>query len=169
ELLGQVRAAALDGYEHAEAPFDRIVQQLPVMRVPGRTPVFQVALNVLDVFDRESLDGLVTELVPAQPPPSKFDLALTAREFGGQLHLELEYDAGRYPGELVAVLLDQVRELLRSAVAEPDRALSDHPPISAEPVAAQAHELFSLSPDDRVAVLSARPGLVAAATTAAVD
>src|SRR5207248_11546132 len=76
ELLGQVRAAALDGYEHAEAPFDRIVQQLPVMRVPGRTPVFQVALNVLDVFDRESLDGLVTELVPAQPPPSKFDLAL---------------------------------------------------------------------------------------------
>src|SRR5207237_892462 len=117
ELLGQVRAAALDGYEHAEAPFDRIVQQLPVMRVPGRTPVFQVALNVLDVFDRESLDGLVTELVPAQPPPSKFDLALTAREFGGQLHLELEYDAGRYSDAMTAVLLDQVRELLRYAVA----------------------------------------------------
>ena len=176
ELLGQVRAAALDGYEHAEAPFDRIVQQLPVMRVPGRTPVFQVALNVLDVFDRESLDGLVTELVPAQPPPSKFDLALTAREFGGQLHLELEYDAGRYPGELVAVLLDQVRELLRSAVAEPDRALSDHPPAAADPATADpvgddgaVRELFGLSPDDRVAVLSARPGLVAAATTAAVD
>jgi len=169
ELLDRVRASALDGYEHAEAPFDVIVRQLPVMRVPGRTPVFQVALNVLDVFDRKPIEGLATELVPAQLPPSKFDLSLNAREYNGQLHLDLEYDADRYPDEMIAALLDQLCALLRSAIGDPYRDLFDHLPPAPEGIGAPSIAAPSLSRDDRVAILSKRPGLVAAAMTAARD
>ncbi|WP_433607266.1 amino acid adenylation domain-containing protein [Dactylosporangium sp. CA-139114] len=46
ELIRRVRAADLAAFDHAEAPFDLVVQALAPRRVPGRHPLFQAMLAI---------------------------------------------------------------------------------------------------------------------------
>ena len=163
DLLDRVRRAALGGYEHADAPLDLLAGQLKFARVPGRTPLFQVALNGVDDFGVEPLSGVTTQPMDAPAPPSKFDLTLTARESGGVLHLDLEYNADRYTEPMIRALFEQVRTLLLAAVADSDRAVFDYPLSDAEPAVAPVPAALPDLRSERIAVLSPRPGHGAAA------
>lgn len=159
DLLERVRRAALSGYEHADAPLDLLVQELQVTRVPGRTPLFQVALNVVDDLGVEPLSGVSMQLMDAPAPPSKFDLTLTARESDGVLHMDLEFDAVRYQEAMIQVLFEHVGTLLRAALDDPTRDVFDYPLQAAgeadpEPVERQQPSVERSAPSpDRVAVV----------------
>src|SRR5262249_14916757 len=47
ELLTRARESALGGYGHADVPLDLIVRHVRPARIAGRTPLFQVVLNVV--------------------------------------------------------------------------------------------------------------------------
>ncbi|RLP97414.1 non-ribosomal peptide synthetase [Micromonospora sp. CV4] len=47
ELLGRVRASLVDAMEHAQTPFQRIVEAVAPHRDPSVQPVFQTALNFI--------------------------------------------------------------------------------------------------------------------------
>jgi len=88
ELLRSTRKQALDAYSNAELPFDIVVSAVHAPRDAGRTPLFQVFVNNLDlsVGGRFSLPGMECELKVTQVPASKFDMTL---------YLGLEEDATR--------------------------------------------------------------------------
>src|SRR5579864_3742689 len=44
EYLGQVRKTVLEGYEHQDVPFEKLVEELGADRDMGRAPLFQVEL-----------------------------------------------------------------------------------------------------------------------------
>ena len=46
ELLGRVRGMTLAAYEHAEVPFELLVEALQPPRSTNRTPLFQVLFNL---------------------------------------------------------------------------------------------------------------------------
>jgi non-ribosomal peptide synthetase component F/acyl carrier protein len=127
ELLERTRQSTMGGLAHADAPLDVLVGELPAARVPGRTPLFQVILNVVGAVEAEQLDGLFGEMLDAPARTSKFDLSCTAREWDGSLRLELEFDAGRYAPDLLQLLLDQVRGLLRAASEDPSKCVYEYP------------------------------------------
>ena len=52
DLVGRIREVCLEGYEHHEAPFERIVRSLQLERDPTRHPLFEAMLN----YDRRT-DG----------------------------------------------------------------------------------------------------------------
>ena len=126
-LLDRVRQAALGGYAHADAPLDVLVQELRAPRVPGRTPVFQVILNGVDIPGAETLSGVSAEPMDAPTPPSKFDLTLTGREVDGLFRLDLEFDAERYQDAMIRILLGHVGALLRAATDDPGRGIFEYP------------------------------------------
>ena len=127
DLLERARQAAVNGYAHADAPLDVVVGKLAPPRMPGRTPLFQVMLNVVDSpSGAEPLSGVSAEALDAPARPSKFDLTLTAREWHGALHLDLEFDADRYAQPMVEVLLGQLGTLLREVARDPVRAISTY-------------------------------------------
>jgi non-ribosomal peptide synthetase component F/acyl carrier protein len=132
DLLGRVRQAALGGYAHADAPLDLLMKELKVTRVPGRTPLFQVALNMVDNRDVAQLDGLATEALPAPAAPTMFDLALTASESNGELRMDLEFNGARYGEAMIEVLLGHVVTLLKAALADPTRDILDYPLAAAD-------------------------------------
>lgn len=116
DLLVRARDAALGGFANADVPLDLVVQHVRPPRVTGRTPLFQVVLNVVDTDQPGTgLDGLDDEPMDSPVMPSKLDFVLTAKEFDGELHLELEFDAARYGEDYMLALLAEVRTLLREA------------------------------------------------------
>ncbi|MGH3258935.1 MAG: condensation domain-containing protein [Streptosporangiaceae bacterium] len=126
DLLDRVRQAALGGYAHADAPLDVLVQELRAPRVPGRTPLFQVILNGVDIPGAQTLSGVSAERMDAPTPPSKFDLTLTGREVDGLFRLDLEFDAGRYQDAMIRILLGHVVALLRAATDDPGRGIFEY-------------------------------------------
>ncbi|HEV2088950.1 MAG TPA: condensation domain-containing protein, partial [Cryptosporangiaceae bacterium] len=129
ELLARAREAALGGYGHADVPLDLIVRHVRPPRIPGRTPLFQVVLNVVDsVRGHTTLGDVTDEPMDAPVMPSKLDFVLTAKELDGCLHLELEFDADRYDEARMRLMVDDVGTLLRAAHADPGMVVFDDPP-----------------------------------------
>jgi len=176
ELVGQVRQAALASYANADVPLDLLVQELQVARDPGRTPLFQVLLNVIDTPQVEQISGLSVSAMDAPAQPSKVDLTLTARESRGALRLEYEFNARRYQPAMMRHLVEQVGGLLRAALRDATRPVLDYPPRpgaagqSAADLAASGvrgpGERVGIGAGDRVAVLSGLAGDVTPALAA---
>nr|BFE80830.1 hypothetical protein GCM10020093_034310 [Planobispora longispora] len=78
-MLVRAGEAVLDAQEHAEAPFDRIVQAVNPDRTSGHNPIFQVMVDAEPgVADRLRLPGVEVTPVPApERGISLFDLSLT--------------------------------------------------------------------------------------------
>jgi non-ribosomal peptide synthetase component F/acyl carrier protein len=146
DLLGRVRRVALDGYAHADAPLDVLVQELQVTRDPRRTPLFQVILNVIGSPVVEQITGVAVEPMDTPVLPPIVDLVLTAQESDGAIHIYLDFDASRYQAEMVRTLVAHLRMLLRAAVADPTRGILSYPFQSAGEAAGT-----EISPADRPA------------------
>ncbi|WP_091573604.1 HemK family protein methyltransferase [Micromonospora sediminicola] len=127
ELLARVRRVALEGYDHADAPLDALVEDLQVGRDPRRTPLFEVVLNVVGSPEAEQAKGFTVEPMDSPSLFSRFDLSVSAQESDGSLRLQLDFASERCDAAMVRVLVDHLRTLLRGAVDDPTRPILDYP------------------------------------------
>ncbi|MEU6125290.1 amino acid adenylation domain-containing protein [Streptomyces sp. NPDC047123] len=131
-LLARVRDTDLAAAEHQDLPFDRLVEALNPARTAGRQPLFQVLLAF------QNAEGAVWDFGDAdmRPEPvaagtAKFDLALSVTELRAAdgtpagLRGTLEYATGLFGPRSAADLLDRLRRVLETAVADPDLPLGD--------------------------------------------
>jgi len=120
ELLARARHAALDAFDHQEAPFDEVLEALAPARDPSRTPVFQIFLNVLNVPTAVTGDsGLDIEVAGVQEAGAKFDLTLYVVERRSQLTIDAVYNADLYDAETMQAFLGRFERLLGAAAANP--------------------------------------------------
>ncbi|MFI8456177.1 amino acid adenylation domain-containing protein [Kitasatospora sp. NPDC085464] len=135
ELLARVRAAALDAHEHADLPFDRLVEELNPARSLARHPLFQVMLAWQSRPD-EPIDlggGLTAEIAAVPSGTAKFDLTLNAGELpGGGIGGFLEYRTDLFDAATVAALGERLARLLTAAATAPDTPIGGLPLISEE-------------------------------------
>ncbi|MEV0895343.1 non-ribosomal peptide synthase/polyketide synthase [Actinoplanes sp. NPDC049802] len=146
ELLGRVRAVDLAAYDHADLPFDRVVEAVNPRRSAAHSPLFQVMLSYQNGMQRAPvLPGLTTEIAYTEPEIAKFDLTVSVAETPGVDGLAgyLEYRTDLFDPATVAGLADRFTRLLAAAVAEPDRPIGDldvlapaEHPVPAVPIAA---------------------------------
>jgi len=162
DLLARVRRVCLDGYAHAEAPVDVLVEELQVTRDPRRTPLFEVILNVIGSPETEEISGIAVEPMETPALPTKFDLTVNAQECDGALNLHVDFNADRYLASMVGNLVTQVRTLLRDAVDDPTKGILDYrlapatpPPGPGRIEADHARPARPAPAADRVAVATA--------------
>jgi non-ribosomal peptide synthetase component F/acyl carrier protein len=127
DLLSRVRQIALDGYAHADAPFDVLVKELQATRDPARTPLFQVVLNVIDGLELGQIDGISIEPIDTPATPSKFDLTFSVQESRGVLQFEVNFNGNRYQAAMIGFLIAHVGIMVRSAIKDPTRGILDYP------------------------------------------
>ncbi|MER5354554.1 amino acid adenylation domain-containing protein [Kitasatospora sp. NPDC002551] len=135
ELLGRARTAVLGAHDHADLPFDRLVEELNPPRSLARHPLFQVMLAWQSVPDRAfALGGGLTAAVAAMPSgTAKFDLTLNAGELReGGIAGFLEYRTDLFDEATVQALAERLTRLLTAAATAPDTAIGRLPLISAE-------------------------------------
>ncbi|MGW0807866.1 amino acid adenylation domain-containing protein [Nonomuraea sp. NPDC002799] len=109
ELLGRVRQADLAAFDHAELPFDRLVEALNPARARNRHPLFQVMLVYQDTPDPDGVRVVHTGT-------AKFDLTLNLGPAGAGF---LEYSEDLFDRGTARGFVQRLTRLLGQAVAEP--------------------------------------------------
>ena len=129
DLLGRVRGMVLDGLEHQEAPYDRVIQELAPERIPGRNPLVQVAFEfghpVLPAAAAETLAemGIGIEHLPL-PDRLRWDLYLYMMEEKGGLSGAWVYADDLFERTTVAGVHRRLEALLRHVSEYPGDRLS---------------------------------------------
>ncbi|MEW9551899.1 amino acid adenylation domain-containing protein [Nonomuraea sp. NPDC050783] len=122
ELLDRVRETVLDALDHAEVPFDRLVEALQPVRDTSRTPLYQVGFNLLPMSSRGQFPNGTAQL------DLNVDVVRTADGAG----VYLEYSTDLFDAGTVARLADAYRLVLEAAAADPGTRLSELPLMTAE-------------------------------------
>ncbi|HVT15954.1 MAG TPA: non-ribosomal peptide synthase/polyketide synthase [Thermoanaerobaculia bacterium] len=132
ELLARVRHSALGAYAHQDLPFGRLVQTLGLERDPGRQPLIQVLVQVLDgQYSKTALAGAAFEGVNAHDGRSRYDLMLTVFDYPEALVGALEYDADLFDATTTARRIERLLLQAAAVVADPEIRLSALPVLSA--------------------------------------
>ncbi|OLF09651.1 non-ribosomal peptide synthetase [Actinophytocola xinjiangensis] len=147
ELLGRVRATALDAFGHQELPFDMLVDRLQPVRHLGVHPLHQISFQVTEHGGRPTdlllsqVAGGVGEFAPTLPDvtieafptgtgASHFDLAMGLVETQDGLLARVEYATDLYDAATVERFGESFRTFAQAAVAAPDTPISELPLLS---------------------------------------
>ncbi|MFF5482895.1 MupA/Atu3671 family FMN-dependent luciferase-like monooxygenase [Streptomyces sp. NPDC012935] len=124
-LLDRVRTVALDAYDHARVPFERVVRELSPPRAVDRTPVFQAFAEFqrAEPF-RFDLPGIEATPLDAGPDKSLTDLTVYFTDQSEGIRCHLEYNTDLFDQETVDGFFATFRDLLAAAVDTPDTPLS---------------------------------------------
>ncbi|MGD9823767.1 MAG: condensation domain-containing protein [Desulfobacter sp.] len=133
DWLRQVRESFLDAWEHQACSLERIVQLVRPLRIPGRSPLFDVMINRLPqprpfpVF-RSTDQEVSARIVPGfNRPTAIFDIILEIREGREQIFLELTYARDLFQPGLMKTWADAVAAVVRTACADPGRPIGELP------------------------------------------
>ncbi|HSU84707.1 MAG TPA: condensation domain-containing protein, partial [Thermoanaerobaculia bacterium] len=126
ELLARVRHTALAAYDHADVPFERIVDEVNVARDRSRPPLVQTML-ALNSTPRVplTLRGLAVEPLDLSSRVSRFDLSLALSEAGGELGGGLEYSTDLFDRTTMARLAGHLVHLLAAVADDPSRRVAE--------------------------------------------
>ena len=134
ELLGRVRAMTLAAFEHAEVPFELLVETLQPPRSTSRTPLFQVLFNLhSEPHSPLGLEGLEVRPLPIPRHTAKFELSVSLAETTAGLAVSIEYSTDLFLPASMARLLDDYAALLGALVAAPEARLTELPFSPREP------------------------------------
>jgi amino acid adenylation domain-containing protein len=127
-LLGRVREAAADAYDHQELPFERLVQRLDPPRDVSRPPLFQV-LFAMQNYQRGALRAVPAQLAvegfALQSWATRFDLELYIAEDDAGMDGLFVYNTDLFEPATVARLAAHFTALLTRLLADPDACVDD--------------------------------------------
>ncbi|HEV7509125.1 MAG TPA: amino acid adenylation domain-containing protein [Thermoanaerobaculia bacterium] len=125
QLLARVRHTALAAYDHADIPFERIVDEVSVERDRSRQPLVQtmLALNSTPGVPF-ALRGLAVEPLDTSARVSRFDLSLGLSDQGGELGGGFEYSTDLFDRTTMARLAEHLVHLLAAVADDPSRRVA---------------------------------------------
>ncbi|MBI3688924.1 MAG: hypothetical protein HY241_16580 [Actinobacteria bacterium] len=142
QLLTLTHRAVSAAFQHQQAPYARVVEQVGGRRDPSRNPLFQVMLTVAEAGE-ESLTaaGLTVAQVPVDSDLTDFDLFIALTRGADGLHGAVHYNTDLYLDEtvegLVSAAVDGFTELA-DAAHEPERPLASFGALRRDEVALAA-------------------------------
>ena len=131
DLLDQVQQVALDAFAHADVPFERVVEALQPVRLPGHPPLFQVMFVLRAATPPPVFPGLAVAVQEVTIERAEFDLTLDVTdEADGALTAALEYSAERFEPATIRRMAGHLQTLLAGIVADPTQRIGELPLLS---------------------------------------
>ncbi|QXU43268.1 non-ribosomal peptide synthetase [Pedobacter sp. D749] len=125
-LLRRVKERCLEAFAHDQYPFDCLLEDLSLVRDPGRSPLFDVMLTFEGSgSSEEMLEGITISNNETELPVSKFDLTWIVVSGESGLSVNIEYNTDLFSREWILQLGSHYQELLRSIVLNPDMRLHE--------------------------------------------
>jgi len=130
KVLGQERAAVLAALQHADVPFERVVEALHPRRYFGEHPLFQILFLFEDAFARRQPGGeLQFGLETLNTSRSSYwDIEFSVSDYGadGVIHGYMGYSTSRFDDAFAASLPAHYIRLLRGIISEPEVPVGSH-------------------------------------------
>ncbi|RJG15557.1 amino acid adenylation domain-containing protein, partial [Paenibacillus thiaminolyticus] len=124
EYLEEVKQISIAAFEHADYPFEELVEQVVQQRDISRNPIFDVMFALQNMEQSElRMEEVEVSRYEMENPTAKFDLSLFINEQGDQLHCSLEYATALFEPGTIGRWQENFIQLLRHAVDEPGIAL----------------------------------------------
>ncbi len=126
ELLARIRSTDLAAFEHADLPFERLVEILDPERSQARHPLFQVMLAFQNL-DRASLElaGLHVSTVDFDAAVAKFDLQVTVEPVEAGYTVDLTYATDLFDEASMRVFAARFVRVLDEVVTDPAVVVGD--------------------------------------------
>lgn len=141
-LVEQARQTTIDGLEHQELPFDRIVEAIAPARDLTRNPLVQVWLNVMDRSYGDAdlrLAGLQVERFDVGVVTTRFELELHVYVEEAAIVLDLVHARSLFEERSARWFLGHLQAVLAAAVDDPSRRVAEIPLTTLEERALIAH------------------------------
>lgn len=133
EVLRNVRTMTLEAFEHQALPFEKLVDELRVERVPGYPPLYQVVFNFQNASLIESENPLPEAQAMERSFPfvhsntAKVDLNLTITQNGSTLSGGIEYNTDLFDRATIEGAIAHYLALVKAVVSNPSLSLMDIP------------------------------------------
>jgi amino acid adenylation domain-containing protein len=121
ELLARAKEVALGAYEHADLPFERLVEELQPERDLGRHPLVQVTLQLFS--GPPEANAPAPRQLDTERGVATFDLALDMWDGDGGLKGRLEYSTDLFDARTVRQFLRHFGQLLAEVARDPDQSI----------------------------------------------
>lgn len=125
DFLAQIRQHSIDGYAHADIPFEQLVER--VQRVTNRNdrkPLFQAWFSFMDSMSEFKIGEINACPVHIPPPEAQFDLSLFVIEKGNQVNCYFEYKTDLFSARTIERIMSDFEQLLSAALAQPEATLA---------------------------------------------
>lgn len=129
EVLKRERETTLEAYQHAEVPFEMLVEVVASERDMSRSALFQVMFSLQTAGGEgtggggERLEGLASKRVGAEWVTSKFDLNLEMGEGLEGLQGSFEYSSDLFEVGTIKRMVNHFKNLLESIVSDPEQEI----------------------------------------------
>jgi amino acid adenylation domain-containing protein len=123
ELVRRARDSALGAFEHAEAPFEKIVQAVRPTRARGQNPLFQVMFAPQPLPSLE-FAGLAAERAGIGLSFSTLPILMSVAEDTSGALIGVQYAPDMFDAKTAERMAARYVRLLETAVAQPDLSLS---------------------------------------------
>ncbi|MFD8369151.1 condensation domain-containing protein, partial [Streptomyces hygroscopicus] len=125
DLVGRVRGRVLEALEHADVPFERVVEAVNPVRSAARHPVFQVMLSLQNnAVGRVGFPGLDVEVLgDGRVESAGFDLLFDVVESEGGLGGRLVFSEDVFDRATAERLARSFERFLAEVVADPSCAV----------------------------------------------
>ncbi|MEV4053511.1 non-ribosomal peptide synthase/polyketide synthase [Amycolatopsis sp. NPDC049688] len=131
-LLDAVRTTVLESFEHAEAPFEKLVEALRLDRDPSRTPLFDAMVLLHgSAGGQPDFGGLTAEPVEVTRRAANFDLTVEFQPSADALEGSLEYNTDLFDERTAVALGEHLTVLLTAIAADARRPVGELPLLTA--------------------------------------
>ncbi|TCP54489.1 amino acid adenylation domain-containing protein [Tumebacillus sp. BK434] len=126
ELLQRVRTMALEGYEHQDMPFVKLVEEVQPNRDVNVSPLIQ-AMFVLQNAPKPSatFNGLTVSMMGIESKTAKFDVSLFLTEDQDGLEGVFEYNTDLFDAETIERMGTHYCNLLAAVLHSPDTRIDE--------------------------------------------
>ncbi len=125
-LLRRVRATVTEALAHQSYPFDRLIEELAVKPAPGRSPLFDVQLNLMpSETPPMRLGDLRVAGTSTQSRTTIFDLNFMFGEGATGLNVEIGYSTALFDAASVERLGEKLLRLLTAVAVRPEATVRE--------------------------------------------
>ncbi|NVO12320.1 MAG: amino acid adenylation domain-containing protein [Bacteroidales bacterium] len=123
ELLGKVRANALEAYSNQDLPFEKLLEELNPKRDLSRNSLFSVFFNAInyDTTPRSvKFQDIQSEpFLHFDEPSTKFDITVYVQPIADKTQIILNYNTDLFSKERMSELMEQYKTLIVQIISNP--------------------------------------------------
>lgn len=132
ELLQEVKRTTLEAYDHQDAPFEKVVDQVVDTRDMSRNPLFQVmfVMHNNPTSSELKLGNVQLAIEAYDAKVSQFEMTFNIAESPEGLDIEVTYRKDLFANDRIARMLTHFENILQGIVSNVDIRIADVPMLN---------------------------------------